>query len=264
MRILAIGDPHGKLDKIKKLPLKNIDLILLTGDLGKANLAREIAFENIERKRRGLSEKGYSASMHKRVFMETYTSTIKLIVYLSRFAPVYTVFGNVEMSDSEIKKLSAEIEQKLPLLTSRLNSIKNVKIINNKSINFNGLKIGGLEYFLDKSWVKEFKPLDLKGMMKEGEKETAKVQKILSHFEKLDILVCHQPPYKILDKVNASFVPKHWQGKHAGSKAILDYIKNKKPKYVFCGHIHEGKGVKKLGQTEIYNLGVCGHKIVEF
>ncbi len=264
MKVLAIGDPHGKLDKIKKLPLKNIDLILLTGDLGKADLARKIAFENIERRKRGLSEKEYSASIHKKVFMETYTSTIKLIVYLSKFAPVYTIFGNVEMSDSEIKKLSAEMKQRLPLLTSKLNSIKNVKIINNKLVHFNGLKIGGLEYFLDKSWVREFKPSDLKEMMKEAKKETSKAQKILSHFEKLNILVCHQPPYKILDKVNANFVPKHWQGKHAGSKAILDYIKRRKPKYVFCGHIHEERGVKKLGPTEIHNLGVCGHKIVEF
>ena len=43
MRILAIGDPHGKVGKIPK----NVDAILLTGDLGRANLAREIAFRKI-------------------------------------------------------------------------------------------------------------------------------------------------------------------------------------------------------------------------
>ena len=36
MKILAIGDPHGNLEKIKRIPVKNIDLILLTGDIGKA------------------------------------------------------------------------------------------------------------------------------------------------------------------------------------------------------------------------------------
>jgi len=35
MKLLIIGDPHGKLPK--KIP-KNVDLILITGDLGKANL----------------------------------------------------------------------------------------------------------------------------------------------------------------------------------------------------------------------------------
>ena len=49
MRILAIGDPHGDLSKIKKIPLKGVDLILLTGDLGKADLARKRYFENVER-----------------------------------------------------------------------------------------------------------------------------------------------------------------------------------------------------------------------
>lgn len=37
MKILAIGDHHGNLQKIKKIPIKNIDLILLTGDLGRAD-----------------------------------------------------------------------------------------------------------------------------------------------------------------------------------------------------------------------------------
>ncbi len=52
MRIIAIGDPHGDVAKLRKIPLKGIDLILLTGDLGKADLARKFAFMNIERQRK--------------------------------------------------------------------------------------------------------------------------------------------------------------------------------------------------------------------
>ncbi len=78
MKILAIGDPHGNLNKIKKIPVKNIDLILLTGDLGSANLMRKMAFENIERKKQGLPEKEYSPTQEKKSFMEAYTSTIKV------------------------------------------------------------------------------------------------------------------------------------------------------------------------------------------
>ena len=43
---------------------------------------------------------------------------------------------------------------------------------------------------------------------------------------------------------------------------MLDYIKKYQPKYVFCGHIHEGEGKAKIGKTEVYNLGVAGHKII--
>ena len=49
MKILAIGDPHGNLDRVKEIPIKGVDLILLTGDLGSANLMRKMAFENIDR-----------------------------------------------------------------------------------------------------------------------------------------------------------------------------------------------------------------------
>ena len=58
--------------------------------------------------------------------------------------------------------------------------------------------------------------------------------------------------------------PKHWRGKHAGSKIILEYIKRKQPRYTFCGHIHEGEGSKMIGKTRVNNLGVCGYKIIEF
>ena len=51
MKILAIGDPHGDIGKVRKIPFREVDLILLTGDLGKADLVRKRAFENIDRKK---------------------------------------------------------------------------------------------------------------------------------------------------------------------------------------------------------------------
>jgi Icc-related predicted phosphoesterase len=100
--------------------------------------------------------------------------------------------------------------------------------------------------------------------MKKAKRATDKAKKILKQFKDMDILVCHQPPYGILDKVSSRYnPPKNWIGKRAGSKIILDYVKKVQPRYVFCGHIHEGEGVKKIGKSEVYNLGVGGHKIVE-
>lgn len=264
MKIIAIGDPHGDLGKIKKIPIKGVDLILLTGDLGSANLMRKMAFENIERKKHGLSEIKYPPQQRKKAFMEAYNSTIRIIKYLVKFAPVYIIYGNVESSNAETKKESKQIKLKLPFLTDDLSSMKNVKIINNKLIKFNKIKIGGLKYFVDTCWVKEFKPSDYSKKMKKAGKETKKVEKILKKFDYVDILLCHQPPYGILDKVNFPGAPKNWKNKHAGSQVILGYIKDKKPKYVFCGHIHEGEGMKKLGKTKIYNLGICGYKILKF
>ncbi len=90
MRILGIGDPHGS-KKVKDIPLKEVELILLTGDIGKSNLARKMAFENINRRKKGLEEKDYSPSKEKKAFMESYTSSIFLVKHLSRFSPIYII-----------------------------------------------------------------------------------------------------------------------------------------------------------------------------
>jgi Icc-related predicted phosphoesterase len=259
VKILVLGDLHGFKD-LKKVPeLSKAEAILLTGDLGSSDLMRKMAFENIEREKKGLLKKEYSLIEKKRAFMESYESSLSLVKKLSKFAPVFVIFGNVESSNYETKKMSKEIGVKLPFLNNDLRKMKNVRLINNRIARINGLRIGGLGYFIDTSWVMEFKPLDYKSELSDAKIETEKTKRILMWFGKdLDILLCHQPPYGILDKVGFPGAPKHWIGKHAGSKAILNYIKKKNPKYVFCGHIHEGKGKKKLGKTEIYNVGSSG------
>jgi Icc-related predicted phosphoesterase len=260
MKILAIGDPHGDLRKIRRIPKKKIDLILLTGDLGKADLARKRAFEAVERKKRGLPEIRPTKKQDKETCKETYDSSIKVVKYLSKFAPVFTIYGNVEPESSRDREGFRKL--RVPFLTDSLRKMKKVKVINNRLANFKGVKIGGLQYFVDTNWVKDFKPADYRKRMKKSKKETDKARRILRWFKEVGILVCHQPPYRYLDKVSFAQAPKHWKGKHAGSKTILDYIRKRKPQYVFCGHIHEGKGKKKIGNTEVYNLGVGGYKIV--
>lgn len=262
MRILAIGDMHGNLEKIKKFPLKNIDLILLTGDLGKADLARKIFFDKIKRQKAGLSEIPYSSDIEVKVFMEAFNSTIKLVKYLAKFAPVYLVYGNVEYSKKDTKALSKKIKRKLPFLDESLKAIDGVKILNKKLSFFKGINVLGLDYFIDSSWVKEFKPGDYQNSLISANKETLNVKKFLKKFKKADIFLCHQPPYGILDKINFPNAPASWQGKHAGSKAILDYIKKAKPSFVFCGHIHEAEGMKILGTTKVYNLGTA-YQLIE-
>jgi len=167
MKILAIGDPHGSLVNLRQIPLRGIDLILLTGDLGSSNLARQMAFKNIERKKQGLPEIEYSNLQRRRAFMEAYNSSMKVVRYLARRAPVFTIYGNVENSNADTRKFSREIGYNLPFLTNDLNKLKNVRVINNRLVNFQGIRIGGLEYFVDTNWIREFKPSDYKKRMKE-------------------------------------------------------------------------------------------------
>ncbi len=62
------------------------------------------------------------------------------------------------------------------------------------------------------------------------------------------VLVTHSPPAKTnLDRT--------FMGLHVGSKAIRDFIKAFKPDLVVCGHIHEARGVDKIGETIMINPG---------
>ena len=263
MKILAIGDPHGS-KKVKKIPVKGVDLILITGDVGKADLARKRLFENIKRKKQGLKELKEDKKFIKAVYKEIYNSSLNIWKYCSKLAPTYSILGNVEkdmIKDSNVKKDEKKYKIKLPSFCSGINKINNFYLARNVVRNINGLKIGFLEYFNDVCWYKEYNDNNKKEINK-AKKQTENAKQILDNFKKVDILVCHQPPYGILDKTNYLSAPKEWKGKHAGSKTILNYIKKYQPKYVFCGHIHEAKGKAKIGKTQVYNLGLAGYKII--
>ncbi|MCP4213188.1 MAG: serine/threonine protein phosphatase, partial [bacterium] len=62
------------------------------------------------------------------------------------------------------------------------------------------------------------------------------------------ILVCHQPPIRtVTDKL--------WNGSYAGSETIRTFIETMQPLVCFTGHIHEGKGIDRIGNTRIINPG---------
>lgn len=67
-------------------------------------------------------------------------------------------------------------------------------------------------------------------------------------FKGLKILVSHTPPHNTrLDRTHF--------GQHVGSVSIRKVIEFFKPNLCICGHIHEARGVDKLGETVILNPG---------
>ena len=62
------------------------------------------------------------------------------------------------------------------------------------------------------------------------------------------IFVPHAPPYGTrVDIVHEGF--------HVGSTAVRDFVENRKPDLVLCGHIHEGRGIDAIEQSRIVNCG---------
>lgn len=65
------------------------------------------------------------------------------------------------------------------------------------------------------------------------------------------ILVCHNPPKaKIADAVNENL--------HVGSELFAKFIEENQPLAVICGHVHEGRGIEKIGETLVINPGSVG------
>ena len=66
------------------------------------------------------------------------------------------------------------------------------------------------------------------------------------------IIVSHAPPKDT--SVDLAF-----SGIHAGSVSFRAFIEERKPSVVLCGHIHEARGIDRLGDTLLVNPGAVRH-----
>lgn len=88
-----------------------------------------------------------------------------------------------------------------------------------------------------------------------GEYSEPQIAERLQRFADLNplVLVCHAPP-------NGTALDQIRPGLHAGSRAVREFIEQRKPRYFFCGHIHEAEGVQaQIGETWAMNVGKAGH-----
>ena len=73
------------------------------------------------------------------------------------------------------------------------------------------------------------------------------------------LMICHVPPYDTrLDRL--------MNGRPVGSPAVRAFIETRKPDIAIVGHIHEGRGVDRVGDTLVLNAGALrdgGYVVVE-
>jgi len=263
MKIAAIGDPHGNLEKIRSIRLEKVDLALLTGDLGQTDNLRKLAYEFLNIKRPGPKQRSSYADGFKKAFLQSCQTALSVAGYIAGFCPVYAVRGNADISNYDTRKFARTFGIDLPYLYQDLLKINGLRLIDNRLAVYRGLSIGGVKYFTDISWAREFELDGIPKIRERAMRDTRDANRVLDRFGKLDILVTHVPPYGVLDRVESKTIPPSWVGRHAGSRAILEYIHRQQPGYVFCGHIHESEGFEKVGRSQVYNLGVGGYRIIE-
>jgi len=66
------------------------------------------------------------------------------------------------------------------------------------------------------------------------------------------VVVAHSPP------LNTKLDVAHFGG-HVGSPSLRNFIEQNHPSVVFCGHIHEARGIDHIGDTVVANTGPARH-----
>jgi hypothetical protein len=244
MRILAIGDFHGKFFITKKFLKKNkIDLIISPGDLPDGGKLRAIIFKNWK-KLRSKKLKFYEIwglEKTRKLVLEDDVSQHKIFKKLDSLnIPVFLIIGNgdygklIENTEYAPLKLPYKIE-------SECKNSKNVSYINLKIKKFDKFSIVGLDSIIIlKEWRK-------------GKDIDKEITKIFKSTKQPIIFLTHDPPYGILDKIKYKRSPVY--GRHVGDKLTRELIEKFQPTINICGHMHENQGKGKIGKTLVVNAG---------
>ena len=264
-----MGDFHGEIPiRLKKRILKekeNIDLILGLGDYSGIEdwrvylkyLFKEKA-KGIERKNIMNPEEFFGEKKFKQLIKKDYKKGEKVLLFLDKLKiPFFSIFGNGDegwYNHIVIKSMRIEKGRK-----KFLKKLKNWKDLTYKNRRFEKLGFVGFGGFMHVvSNYDSRKKADreiLKRINKQLKESEKKFNSILRKSKKRDIFVLHYTPKGVFDKISDKKNP--YYGKSAGidffRKAILKY----KPKLVFCGHMHEYQGMRKLGKSVVINPGAA-------
>jgi len=251
MKILAIGDFHGKFPSKLKKAAKEADLVLCTGDLGGSDKLLKVIFKYFYQ---NWWEK-VGKKKAKELVMEDYNSGKKILKELSNLGkPVYLIEGNWDFEEAEHKERTGGL--KLRKYSDLIKKKKDIIFLRKRMKKINGLKLyafGGRVtptiYLTDKE---VFDKEDRVMFKKKYEKQKKQLFKIKD--KDIDFFLSHYTPFGYFDIVRYKG-ENPMNGKHVGFKPYTDFIKKYQPKLFICGHMHEYQGKKKIGNTLIIATG---------
>lgn len=253
MKILAIGDFHGKMPGKLKARIKKIDynIVLCTGDLADTNRIRDLIFKNWNELKDKELEDIFPKTFVRQITVKAINSMQPLINWLySLNKPVYLVYGNGDYPSSKTRKFKAKS------LNSRLKKSRKIFLLTRKLVTISDFELLGFS---------GYKLFEVEKKKRNSKKEKNKIKKAKKEFEYLFkkvkikkslIVLFHDPPYNCkLDKITNKKSPRY--GEHYGDKILKRAIKKYKPLLVICGHMHENQGKCKIRRTTVINPGAA-------
>lgn len=253
VKILVLGDFHGKVHPNLKKIKEDYDIILCTGDFADTTKLRKLEFKHWDDlKNKGktlekiLGRKKYTKIVQSAII--SMKSPLKFLESLNK--PVYTVYGNSDFLSKDNKNLKKNCLDYL---------CKNLKItlLNTGYASDYGITIAGFSGYRG--------AVSKKRLVKINRKTEQEVKKTNLNWDirlktlfkdvrgKEVIFLAHDVPKGVFDKVHNKASPLN--GKHVGDEYFTEYILKYKPKLFICGHMHEYQGMKRLGKTLVINPG---------
>lgn len=250
MKILAVGDFHGKAPKGLKSFLKEnpVDVIICDGDLADTNKIRDMYFKNWDKLMNGKSLDKLFES--KEDYINTYTKAIESMKTPINFMgesgkKTFLIYGNGDFPRKLTQKLKYK---KYGSLENYVSEFGNITLMYRKHVPLGDYNLIGFSGYRSYSTKKG-------GKNKEFSESFGKnLGKLLSKYRKNTILVTHDAPYNTkMDKVMYIESPAYRE--HVGDEIIRDAVERYQPLLHICGHIHESQGKEKIGRTLVVNPG---------
>jgi len=262
MRILAIGDFHGKFQKkwVDLIKKEKIDLVVSNGDYFPFSY-RKIWFKYCYRTDTQLWDIVGKKKVKEWILkdLKSGESAIKKLNKVP--VPVITVIGNLDytrivdvMDFNLYKNRTAKWKwYEQDFFVPIIKKCKNIKRFDYKYVRFGDIVFIG-------AYGGTFPGKVRSGAYKKHRK---KLENLFKKFKEENkkrrvIFVSHNMPYNTrLDKITSKKAPEEVKGKHYGSKLIRRIIDRYQPVLHIGGHIHEGRGKQKLGKTLVINPGAA-------
>lgn len=253
MKILAVGDFHGKFPKHLKDKCKKVDLIVGIGDYLPFSLRKEFFKYSYGKEIETWEVIGKKKV--KKAELKDIKEGDKILKQLNSLnIPIITVSGNIDRAgwqEASDYKLFKWKWYKQDFFTPLINKYSNIKSIDYSYAEFGGYIFIGMARSTSPGKVKNRR---YKNQRRRLEKLFNKFSKELK--AKKVIFISHNVPYNTkIDLITAKEAHKKAKGKHYGSKLVRRIIEKYQPLISIAGHIHESQGKDKLGKTIIVNTG---------